>query len=103
VERSLYFAFASALAFALALVFALAFALLLALPLFLLLLVLRRHSERSEESPHFVFALALVVAFETGPGIKRPAKRPAKRHAFLSHGPPERPTPQKSIIHLTFT
>src|SRR5258708_5843748 len=43
----------------------------LRLPLFLLLLVLRRHSERSEESPHFVFALALVVAFETGPVIKR--------------------------------
>jgi len=33
------------------------------LPFFLLLLVLRRHSERSEESPHFAFAVALVLAF----------------------------------------
>jgi hypothetical protein len=43
VERSLYFVVAFAFAFV--------FALLLSLQV--LLLVLRRHSERSEESPHF--------------------------------------------------
>jgi hypothetical protein len=47
VERSLYFVVAFAFAFA----FAFVFALLLSLQV--LLLVLRRHSERSEESPHF--------------------------------------------------
>jgi len=34
----------------------------LLLPLFLLLLALRRHSERSEESPHFAFVVAAALA-----------------------------------------